>query len=304
MLKKSINVSDIYLDNKKKLDLVKLIDVDDRKVEVKKSDVNRLGLALSGFLDYFAYDRIQVLGNTEVFYFNKLSSSKKIEIIENILKNFSVPCFVITNGLFPDAEFLKVSKKYNVPCFRTSFSTSHFIKEMNAYIEEKISSVISIHGVLVEVYGTGVLIRGESGIGKSECALDLLYKGHQLICDDLVKIKKKSGGILIGYSSNVMPYYMEIRGLGIINVKDFFGLRQILDKTSIDLVVELKIFDKNEPIDRLGNDKFFENILDVEIPKTFIPVKIARNLSGLVEIAAMKYRAIKQGIYKSIYTNK
>ncbi|MDR0676010.1 MAG: HPr(Ser) kinase/phosphatase [Elusimicrobiota bacterium] len=262
---------------------------------VMNSDVNRLGLALAGYLDYFAYDRIQILGNTEIFYFNKLSSKRRKGVIENILKNFDIPCFISTNNLIPAEELLIQAKKHNIPVLKTEMFTSNFVREMNAYVEEEIAPNISMHGVLLEMYGLGVIIVGGSGSGKSECALDLIYKGHQLVCDDMVNIKKKSGEVLVGFASDVLPYHMEIRGMGIVNVKQLLGVSSILDRTNIDLVVALESWDTNKQYDRLGCSGIYENILGIDIPKIIIPVKVGRNLAGLVELAAMKHRLLNQG---------
>lgn len=291
----SIKLQDIYEKKKKILNLEVLTENVNLDRNIMNSDVNRLGLALAGYLDFFAYDRVQVLGNTEIFYFNNLESIKRLEVIEKILKNFNIPCFITTNGLIPASEFLDICKKYQTPVLKTSMSTSDFVREMNAYIEDEIAPRISMHGVLLEMYGLGVIIVGKSGSGKSECALDLIYKGHQLVCDDLVNIKKKSGGILVGFANEILPYHMEIRGLGIINIKQLLGVSSILDKTNIDLMVELENWDSEKQYDRLGCSGIFENILGVDIPKIVIPVKVGRNLAGLVELAAMKHRLINQG---------
>jgi HPr kinase/phosphorylase len=291
----SIKLQDIYEKKRKILNLEVLTENVNLDRNIMNSDVNRLGLALAGYLDFFAYDRVQVLGNTEIFYFNNLESSKRLEVIEKILKNFNIPCFISTNGLIPASEFLDICKKYKTPVLKTSMSTSDFVREMNAYIEDEIAPRISIHGVLLEMYGLGVIIVGKSGSGKSECALDLIYKGHQLVCDDLVNIKKKSGGILVGFANEILPYHMEIRGLGIINIKQLLGVSSILDKTNIDLMVELENWDSEKQYDRLGCAGIYENILGVDIPKIVIPVKVGRNLAGLVELAAMKHRLINQG---------
>ena len=259
------------------------------------SDVNRPGLALTGYLEYFAFERIQVLGNVEIFFLSKLPKEKIHEVIFNLLTHFNIPCFVVTNDLMPPLELLDECQKFSVPVFKTELKTADFIREVNAYLEEEIAPRISIHGVLLEIYGLGVIIVGNSGIGKSECALDLLHRGHQLVCDDLVNIKKKSGGMLIGFANNILKYHMEIRGMGIINVKQLLGVSSVLDRTNIDLVVELEEWKSDKQYDRLGINTLYENILEVNIPKLIIPVKPGRNLAGLIELAAMKHRLKNQG---------
>jgi HPr kinase/phosphorylase len=294
-----VKVKEFYEKNKEILKLSLLgedmnLDIDLNKF-IMNSDVNRPGLALVGYLEYFAFDRIQVLGNVEIFFLRKLSPEKIREVIFGLLTHFNIPCLVVTNGLVPPIELLEECKKFAVPVFKTELNTADFKREVNAYLEEEIAPRISIHGVLMEIYGLGVIIVGNSGIGKSECALDLLKRGHQLICDDLVNIKKKSGGVLIGFANNLLKYHMEIRGMGIINVKQLLGVSSILDRTNIDLVVELEEWDADKQYDRLGINTLYENILEVNIPKLLIPVKPGRNLAGLIEIAAMKHRLKNQG---------
>lgn len=290
-----VNIKDFYEKNKAVLKLEILTANIDLNRFIVNSDVHRPGLALAGYLEYFAFDRIQVLGNVEIFFLSKLPRQKICEVIFNLLSNFNIPCFVVTNDLIPPEALIDECKKLGVPVFKTVFKTADFIREVNAYLEEEIAPRISIHGVLLEIYGLGIIIVGKSGIGKSECALDLLYRGHQLVCDDLVNMKKKSGGVLIGFADTLLQYHMEIRGMGIINVKHLLGVSSVLDRTNIDLVVELEEWTQDKQYDRLGVNNLYENILDVKIPKLIIPVKTGRNLAALIELAAMKHRLKNQG---------
>ncbi len=290
-----IRLGELYNKKKEILKLELLTKACKLDQHITIADINRTGLAFAGYLDHFAYNRIQILGNVETYFLGNLKSENIRQSILNILTKFDIPCFIITNGLTPPAEVLEECIKFDVPVFRTHLQTSDFVREIVAYLEEEIAPRISIHGVLLGIYGLGVILTGNSGIGKSECALDLIKKGHQLVSDDIVNIKKKPGGILSGFSNDFLEFHMEIRGLGIINIKHLFGVSSTLDKTNIDFVVQLEEWDTKKTYDRVGAPIFYENILGIEVPKIILPVKPGRNLAGLIEVATMKHRLKNQG---------
>lgn len=258
------------------------------------SEVNRPGIALAGYLEYFPYHRLQVLGNAEMFYLRTLSHDARRAALAKMF-TYDLPCMVIMRNLEPPRELIEECSRARTALIRTTLSTTKFISEVNAYLEDVFAPMIGLHGVLIDVYGLGVLIVGESGIGKSECALELLKRGHRLVADDLVHLKQKAGGVVLGRAGDVVKHYMEIRGVGIIDIKTMFGVAAILDTTHLGLVVELLHWEKMQQEDRLLMEQKYEVILNVPIPKTIISIKPGRNLAVLVEIAAMSQRLKNQG---------
>lgn len=261
-------------------------------------DVNRPGLALAGYFKYFANERIQVLGMTELSYLAELESERRLQIFKNLF-SYELVCFVITRSLEPPAELLKLARENQVPVLRTPLNTITFINEVTIYLEEKFAPSTSVHGVLVDVYGVGVLILGESGIGKSECALELIKRGHRLIADDVIDIRKKSSVVLIGKGMEFIKHHMEIRGLGIIDIKNLFGAGAIRDDCKIDIIVQMEEWDSKREYDRLGLDEVNYEILGVEIPKLVIPIRPGRNIAAIVEVASMNWRLKKTGYHSA-----
>ncbi|MFH1715590.1 MAG: HPr(Ser) kinase/phosphatase [Elusimicrobiota bacterium] len=290
-----IKVREFYKRKRREFDLALLTEenVGLNKV-ISISDVNRCGIALSGYLEYFPYHRLQVLGNAEIFYLRTLSSYDIKKTLIKILE-FNVPCLVISRNLEVPKELVDECNHADVALIRTSMATTQFMNEVNVYLEDVFAPSIGMHGVLVEVYGLGILITGKSGIGKSECALELLKRGHQLVSDDLVTLKHKAGGILVGIAQEIVKHHMEIRGLGIFDIKMLFGMGSVLDKTIIQLVIELEEWDATKGYERLGFTDTYSNILGVNIPKITVPVKPGRNLGILIEIAAMNQALRNQG---------
>lgn len=266
-------------------------------------DVNRPGLALAGYFKYFAYERIQVLGMTELSYLAEIQSERRKQILESIF-SYDLVCFVITRSLEPPQELLSLSQDNQVPVLRTPLNTIVFINEVTSYLEEKFALSTSVHGVLVDVYGVGVLLLGESGIGKSECALELVKRGHRLIADDVIDIRKKSSTLLIGKGMEFIKHHMEIRGLGIIDIKNLFGAGTIRDDCQIDIIVYMEEWDSKKEYDRLGLDEVTYEILGVEIPKLVMPIRPGRNVAAIVEVAAMNWRLKKTGYYSAREFNR
>jgi HPr kinase/phosphorylase len=258
------------------------------KKKITHSQIQKMGLALTGFTEFVNPERLQIIGNTEIAYFGTLSTDLQEGVIRRIF-NLNLSCLVITRNLeIPELVMQKADEK-EVPLFRTNLSTTDFIERVTKFLEEKLASTCSIHGVLMDVFGVGVLILGKSGIGKSECALDLILRGHRLVADDMVYIQKRSPSYVIGSGFEVIQHHMEIRGLGIINIRSLFGVEAIRERKKIELVLELMEWDTHREYDRLGFEEEKYPILDVELPMLRIPVTPARNLTTIIEVAARNH---------------
>ncbi len=263
------------------------------------SRIQKPGLALAGYTAHFHPDRIQVLGNTEISYLNAIDDRLAIEYVKEIC-SFSICCFVITTGLVPPRFFLDYVETVGIATLSTSLKTSTFISLISKFLEERLLPTTHLHGVLVEVLGVGILLTGKSGIGKSECALDLIIRGHRLVADDMVYIKKKMPATLVGQSEESIQHLMEIRGLGIINIKDLYGVSAIREKKIIDIVLELMEWDPNQEYDRLGVDDHSTTILGVDIPHIIIPVRPGRNLGSIIEVAARNFLLKGMGYHSAL----
>ncbi|MDR2363318.1 MAG: HPr(Ser) kinase/phosphatase [Spirochaetaceae bacterium] len=263
--------------------------------EISITDINRPGLALSGFYESFASERVQLFGRGEVAYLRKLEKEGKIEPIKQMF-SFPIPCCIFTHSLIPDRNFFEEAERAQCPILQTDLTTTDFQARLMRILLDIFAPERSIHGVLVEVYGLGILILGDSGVGKSETALELIKLGHRLVADDVVEIRCVSGNILIGTGANrIIGHHMEIRGLGIINITHLFGVGAIRDRKQIQLVVELETWDAKKAYDRLGIEEKYMDILGVSIPKLEIPVKPGRNIPIIIETAAMNERLKKMG---------
>ncbi|MDR2053025.1 MAG: HPr(Ser) kinase/phosphatase, partial [Treponema sp.] len=250
------------------------------------SDLNRPGLALMGFYESFGSQRIQLFGRGEVACLTMLAKEGKMENIRQMFR-YPVPCCIFTHNLSPDQEFFHLAEEVHCPLLQTDLGTSDFSARLTRILLEIFAPKKSIHGVLVEVFGLGILILGDSGVGKSEVALELINRGHRLVADDVVEIHNVSGNILLGAGANkIIGHHMEIRGLGIINVTHFFGVGAIRDQKQIQLVVMLEEWDSKKNYDRLGTDDQVMEILGVSIPRLDIPVKPGRNIPIIIEAAA------------------
>jgi HPr kinase/phosphorylase len=263
--------------------------------EITLPDLNRPGLALSGFYDSFAYQRVQLFGRGEAAYIHMLEEEDKMDTIKRIF-TYPLPCCIFTHKLNPGRSFFEEAEGAQCPILQTDLPSSEFSSRIMRILSNIFAPQKSVHGVLVEVFGLGVLILGDSGVGKSETALELIERGHRLVADDVVEIHCVNGNILIGAGANkIIGHHMEIRGLGIINVTHIFGVGAIRDRKQIQLVVYLEEWDSNKSYDRLGVDEKFEEILGVSVPKLEIPVKPGRNIPVIIETAAMNERLKKMG---------
>jgi HPr kinase/phosphorylase len=255
---------------------------------VTSSRIQKPGLALAGYTEHLHPSRIQVLGNTEISYLEKIDAHVASESIRKLC-TFPIACFIITKGLLPPQFLLDYAETSGIPVMSTHHQSSTFISLVTKFLEERLLPTTHMHGVLIDVLGVGILLTGKSGIGKSECALDLVIRGHRLVADDMVFIKKKMPAALVGQSEEAIQHLMEIRGLGIINIKDLYGVSSIREKKIIDMQLELVEWDSDQEYDRLGVDDRRVTILGVEIPHICIPVRPGRNLGSIIEVAARNF---------------
>ena len=292
-----------------KMNLKSLLpDIDTDSIMIEQSAVNRLALQLAGFFEHFDSERIQVIGNVEAAYMKQLAPESIPPLCEKIF-SFNIPCLVFCRGLEPSQEMLDTAEKNGVPIFTTEMTTSDFIANSVRWLSEELAPRISIHGVLVDVYGEGVLIMGESGIGKSEAALELIKRGHRLVTDDVVEIRKVSDETLIGASPEITKHFIELRGIGIIDVKALFGVESILDTANIDMVIKLEEWDRSREYDRLGIEDNYTEFLGNKVVCYSIPIRPGRNVAVIVESASVNHRQKKMGynaakeLYKRVTDN-
>jgi len=295
---KAITIRQLLSEKKEEFGLEILSGKGGLKKKITSPDVNRPGLALAGHTGYFLAERIQIMGKTEVSYLSSLGARKRAEAIGRLMQ-FDLPAIVVTKKLTVDKRFVQLSEKRNIPILRTPLSATPFIHLLTAYLEAKLAPETNVHGTLVDVYGVGLLIVGQSGIGKSETALDLVERGHRLVADDLVKITKRGEGILMGEGaekSNVLKHHMEIRGIGIIDVGRIFGIRAVRLHKRVEVQVELIQWRENLDYARTGLEEHPTEILGVKIPLVTIPLVPGKNVSVLTEVVALSHLLRIRGI--------
>ena len=264
------------------------------EINIYSADVNRPGLLLVGFSDYFDNNRIQVLGKVEHTYLGTMPPENKFISLKRLFSS-GVPAIFVTRNLDISPEALELAREFKVPLFRTKERTSRFMADLIMYLNDRLAQRITRHGVLVEVHGEGILLLGGSGVGKSETAIELVKRGHSLIADDAVEIKRISDTTLVGSAPDSIRHYMELRGIGIVDIKNIFGIGAVKESEAIDLVIQMEVWDDNKNYDRLGIDMKYINILDVDIPTIILPVKPGRNLAVIIEVAAMNNKQKKMG---------
>ncbi len=266
----------------------------EKEILVETADLNRPGLQITGFFDYFDARRIQVFGMVENTYLAGLTSEERYNCLQKLFA-YMPPAVVLTRNGNASPEMLKLGSEYGVPVLRSPHPTSYFTSTLNAYLNVELAPRITRHGVLVEVYGQGVLIMGDSGVGKSEAAVELIKRGHRLVADDAVEIKKVSSKSLVGFSPDIIRHFIEIRGIGIVDVKNIFGMGAVKDSEKIDLIIHLEAWEHGKQYDRLGLVDEYTNILGLDIPSLTIPVRPGRNLAVIFEVAAMNNRQKQHG---------
>ena len=267
---------------------------DANEVMIEENDVNRPGLQLMGFYEYFNPERIQIIGKMEFAYLSTIDEKTRRERLQLLFAQ-RIPALIITRELPYFAEMLELAKEYEVPLLRSKESTSNFMSGLIAYLNLTLAPRITRHGVLIEIYGEGVFITGESGVGKSETAIELEKRGHRLVADDAVEIRKVSNISLVGSSPDNIRHFLELRGIGIINARRLFGIGAVKMTEKIDLVIELEQWNSEKVYDRMGVDTEYVSLLGVKIPSLTIPVKPGRNLAVILEVAAMNNRQKKMG---------
>ena len=269
-------------------------DIDIKHIRILQPDVNRPALQLAGFFDYFDSDRVQVIGHVENAYLQKMEKGEAFKIMAKLM-DYKVPCIVFCRNMEIEPELIALASEKGIPMLRTSKTTSSFMAEVIRWLNVELAPRISIHGVLVDVYGEGILIMGESGIGKSEAALELIKRGHRLVSDDVVEIKRVSDDTLIGTAPDITRHFIELRGIGIIDVKTLFGVESVKNIQSIDLVIKLEEWNKNQEYDRLGLEEQYTEFLGNKVVCHSIPIRPGRNLAIICESAAVNYRQKKMG---------
>lgn len=269
-------------------------DIDIKHIRILQPDVNRPALQLAGFFDYFDSDRVQVIGHVENAYMQKMEKGEAFKIMAKLM-DYKVPCIVFCRNIEIEPELIALATEKGIPMLRTSKTTSSFMAEVIRWLNVELAPRISIHGVLVDVYGEGILIMGESGIGKSEAALELIKRGHRLVSDDVVEIKRVSDDTLIGTAPDITRHFIELRGIGIIDVKTLFGVESVKNIQSIDLVIKLEEWNKNQEYDRLGLEEQYTEFLGNKVVCHSIPIRPGRNLAIICESAAVNYRQKKMG---------
>ena len=269
-------------------------DLDLTQSEIQVPDINRPALQLTGYFDHFDSDRVQIIGYVEYTYLETLSDEKKKEMYTQLL-SYGIPCIVYCRNLEPDETFLQMANEMKVPIFQSSKQTSAFTAEVIRWLNVELAPCISIHGVLVDVYGVGVLIMGESGIGKSEAALELINRGHRLVTDDVVEIRKVSDDTLVGKAPDITRHFIELRGIGIVDVKSLFGVQSVRETQTIDLVINMEEWDKNREYDRLGLKEESTEFLGNKVVCHSIPIRPGRNLAIIVDSAAVNHRQKQRG---------
>jgi len=269
-------------------------DIDISKIKITQPDINRPALQLAGYFEHFEATRLQIIGFVEYSYIEGLPVARKKEIYERLL-SCEIPAIVFCRELKPDELFTEIAEAHKVPLLMTKKATSAFMAEIIRWLNVKLAPCISVHGVLVDVFGEGVLITGESGIGKSEAALELIKRGHRLVTDDAVEIRKVSDETLVGSAPDITKHFIELRGIGIIDVKTLFGVSSVKDTQNIDLVIRLEDWDKDKEYDRLGLEEEYTEYLGNKVVCHNIPIRPGRNLAVICESAAINHRQKKMG---------
>lgn len=262
--------------------------------EIKISDISRPGLELTGYFTYYSYNRIQLFGSKEITFAQRMLPEERLMVMRRMCAP-EIPAFVISRGLEVPKELIQAGDEAGIPVLRSSVSTSRLLGQLSSFLDSKLAVRESIHGVLVDVYGLGVLIQGSSGIGKSETALELIKRGHRLIADDRVDVYKQDDLTLIGEPPKILEHLIEIRGIGIIDVMNLFGASAVRGSMQVQLAVYLEAWEKDKKYDRLGSENATVEIGDVAIPQIRIPVKTGRNVAIIIEVAAMNFRARTMG---------
>ena len=270
-------------------------DIDLKSHRIMLAEVNRPALQLAGYFEHFDATRLQIIGYVEYTYMEDMSEEQKRDVYDKLLSHEGIPCIVFSRELQPDEIFLETAIRYGVPVLSTKKSTSSFMAEIIRWLSVKLAPCISVHGVLMDIYGIGVLITGESGIGKSEAALELIKRGHRLVTDDVVELRKVSDDTLVGTAPDITKHFIELRGIGIVDVKALFGAVAVMDTQQVDMVIRLEEWDKDKEYDRLGLEENYTEYLGNKVVCYTLPIRPGRNLAVICESAAANHRQKEMG---------
>jgi HPr kinase/phosphorylase len=284
----NIEVEKLYKDRKDFLELNLLNSEEGLKKKILNNEIHRPGLALSGYTDRFAHERTQVIGETEISFLQSLDQTKRKELLEKVFR-FDIPCIIISKNIYPPSELLEIADRTKTPVFQSRLSTTELTNRLSLYLDNIFAPHTTMHGTLVDVYGVGLLYTGKSGIGKSECALDLVERGHRLVADDVVQIIRKTPEVIVGTGSELLGHHMEIRGVGIIDLERLFGIRAVRIQKRIEVEVRLVLWRDDLEYERLGIENKFTRILGVEIPVVTIPISPGKNITVISEVIAMNH---------------
>ncbi|GJM44797.1 MAG: HPr kinase/phosphorylase [Gemmatimonadota bacterium] len=283
-----ISAAQLHDERRQELDLEVIVAAPNARLPITVSDVNRPGLALAGFTENFLYERIQILGETEMLYLDTLSANQRGAALDHLFE-CDLPCLIVSKGLPIEPRLQELCESRQVPLLRTRMSTTPFIHQLTAYLNNVFAPRMTLHGSLVDVYGVGLLFAGDSGIGKSETALDLVERGHRLVADDIVIVSRRPPSILIGSSNELLGHRMEIRGVGIIDIREMFGIRATRVRKRVEVEVRLVRWDPAAPYERLGLEDRTTSILGVRVPYVTIPLVPGKNVAVLAEVVAMNH---------------
>lgn len=292
----------VLADMVEKLQLETVFSSDKKEVDLPNSNFNRPGLQLAGFYEHYASQRAQIMGQAEISYIEYMLEEEREKGVDAYFAH-GMPFIIVTRELEVPDCVLNGARKYNVPLYRSSLPTTQLIQEMMAYIDNQLLPSITLHGVMMDIFGQGVLILGQSGIGKSETALELIERGNRLVADDGVRIQRVKGKSLMARSPELIKYFMEIRGVGVIDVKAMFGIGSVLDEKQIDIVAKMELWDESKTYERLGMSREYHNILGVDVPCITLPVRPGRNMAAVVEAAARNERLKKMGYHSAFELN-
>lgn len=286
--KESITVEFFFKNVKDRFKLTLFTDESGFSRKISEQNLHRPGLALAGFVELFSYTRVQIFGNTENKYLHQLDKNSRMETLKKIFQ-FSIPCIILTDGNKPFQEMVDLANQFHIPVFGSTFTTTKLSYLISDFLDDQFAPRISVHGSFVDVYGVGMLFVGKSGIGKSEVALDLVERGHRLVADDVIIVTKKGENILMGSGTELVKHFMEVRGIGIIDVKSMFGVRAIRFQKRLEIIVELEIWDDKSYYTRTGLDEAFFNLLDIEVPYIKLPILPGKNITVISEVISLNY---------------
>lgn len=294
MAMSTLKVSRLLDDSDSELQLSLVAGADGLDRVISSPRIQKPGLALAGFTEHLHEERVQVFGNTEVSYLGTLEVARQREVLDKLFTN-NLACVVVTKNLDIPPALIESCNLAHLALMKTPLSSSTFIQQVQSFLDEALTASASLHGVLMDVFGVGILLLGKSGIGKSEIALDLVMRGHRLVADDIVDVTGRRGAAVYGVGNSMIQHHMEIRGLGIINIKDLFGVAAVRERKKIELVIEMVEWDPHREYDRLGVEELKMNIVGVDVPHAIVPVRPGRNMATIIEVAARNHLLKLQG---------